>query len=61
MTIPQLFIKIGSNRYATVDKPVRNKDLYAWDDSKGRIVPYTSDTPRSVSSTDRDHMLKLIP
>lgn len=39
MRIPQLFIKIGKDRYYPVARPVKNKPLYFWNDLERRIVP----------------------
>lgn len=37
---PQLFVKLGKNRYAPIEPPYPDKDLYMWDDLSKRIVPY---------------------
>lgn len=39
MKIPQLFIKIGHNRFSPIHTPVYNKPLYFWDDLVQQIVP----------------------
>lgn len=39
MKIPQLFVKIGNNKFSPISHPVNNKPMYFWDDSAQRIVP----------------------
>lgn len=38
---PQLFVKLDKNRYAPIEPPYPDQDLYMWDDLSKRIVPYT--------------------
>ena len=38
MKIPQLFVKIGNNRFSPVSSPVDNKPMYFWDDSTQQIT-----------------------
>lgn len=40
MKMPQLYIRVGKDRFAPVDKPVKGEDTYAWDDKIKRIVLY---------------------
>lgn len=35
---PQLFVKIGPNKYVPVERPWPDHDIYVWDDSLQRIV-----------------------
>lgn len=37
--LPQLFIRIGNDRYIPVSHPVNDRNLYFWDDSKQQILP----------------------
>lgn len=39
MKIPQLFLKVGQNRYCPVTSPMNSKPLYFWDDTVSQIVP----------------------
>ena len=39
MKIPQLFVRIGNNRFMPISHPVNNKPLYFWDELKQQIVP----------------------
>ena len=39
MKTPQLFVKIGKNKFIPVYRPVNSKPLYFWDDVKQRILP----------------------
>lgn len=39
MKIPQLFVKIGDNKFSPVSHPVYNKPVYFWDDLTQRIIP----------------------
>ena len=39
MKIPQLFVKIGPNRYSPVAEPIKNKPLYFWDEKSQQIIP----------------------
>lgn len=41
MRLPQLFVKVGKDRFVPVYTIPLNKPLYAWDDSKQRILPHT--------------------
>lgn len=53
MKMPQLFIKIGADRYIPVDKPVPNTEMYIWDDDLKQIVPEKSlkgSTPKDSTS-----------
>lgn len=45
MKQPQLFVRVGRGRYAPIYAPKKGVDLYFWDESKGRIVPYTKASP----------------
>lgn len=36
---PQLFVRVGRNRYVPVERPWPGYDLYVWDDELQRIVP----------------------
>lgn len=38
MKIPQLFVKIGNNKFVPVSSPVISKPLYFWDELKQQIV-----------------------
>lgn len=38
MKQPQLFMKIGPNKYVPVERPWPDHDIYAWDDSLQRII-----------------------
>lgn len=40
LKMPQLFIRVGRNQYAPVDKPQPGQALYVWDDKLHKIVPY---------------------
>ena len=37
---PQLFIRVGKDKYAMVDEIKPGEKLYIWDDEVKRIVPY---------------------
>lgn len=39
MKIPQLFVKIGNNKFIPVSHPVNNRPVYFWDDLAQRIIP----------------------
>ena len=39
MKIPQLFVRIGNNKFIPVSHPVGSKHLYFWDEIKQQIVP----------------------
>lgn len=39
MKIPQLFVKIGNNKFSLVSRPVYNSPVYFWDDLTQRIIP----------------------
>ena len=39
MKIPQLFVKVGNNRFIPVSHPIKNKPLYFWDDQSKEIKP----------------------
>lgn len=39
MKIPQLFVKIGNNKFSPVSRPVYNRSVYFWDDLTQRIIP----------------------
>ena len=39
MKIPQLFVRIGNNKFIPVSSPVSSKPLYFWDELKQQIVP----------------------
>ena len=39
MRIPQLFIRVGPNRFSPVTSPVYSKPLYFWDERSQRIIP----------------------
>lgn len=39
MKAPQFFEKVGKNKYATIDQPIKGKLLYVWDEEKKRITP----------------------
>lgn len=39
MKIPQLFVRIGKDKYLPVDTPKTEQDLYFWDEEKQQIVP----------------------
>ncbi len=45
MKQPQLFIRIGSDRYAPIEAPIEGEPLYAWDDESQRILPYFISCP----------------
>lgn len=38
MKQPQLFMKIGPNKYVLVERPWPDHDIYVWDDSLQRII-----------------------
>lgn len=40
MKQPQLFTRVGRDRYVPIYSLVDGVTLYAWDDEKQRIVPY---------------------
>lgn len=37
----QLFIKVGQDKFAPVDRVVPGVRMYVWDDDQQRIVPMT--------------------
>lgn len=39
MKTPQLFVKIGKNKFIPVYHPVRIEGLYFWDDTEQAILP----------------------
>lgn len=39
MKIPQLFVRIGNNKFIPISSPVSSKPLYFWDELKQQIVP----------------------
>lgn len=39
MKMPQLFVKVGNNKYSPISSPVKNKPVYFWDDLTKQIVP----------------------
>lgn len=39
MKIPQLFVRIGKDKYLPVERPKTEQDLYFWDEEKQQIVP----------------------
>lgn len=39
MKIPQLFVRIGNNKFCPVPHTITNKPLYFWDDSAQEIKP----------------------
>lgn len=39
MKTPQLFVKVGKDKYIPVLHPVKSKPLYFWDDVKKTILP----------------------
>lgn len=39
MKMPQFFERVGKNRYALIDQPIKGKPVYVWDDKKKCIVP----------------------
>lgn len=39
MKIPQLFVKVGRNKYTPIPQPVKDPPLYFWDDEQKRIAP----------------------
>lgn len=39
MKIPQLFVRIGSNKFVPISSPVSSKPLYFWDELRQEIVP----------------------
>ena len=51
MKLPQLFVRVGRNRFAPVDTGYDGKELYMWDDDKEQIVPFapTCDEERRIS------------
>lgn len=65
MKQPQLFIRVGRDRYIPIYAPVKGVDLYAWDDSKQMIVPYTkessSETLRGTKISDSSGSYKVTP
>lgn len=65
MKQPQLFIRVGRDRYVPIYAPVKGVDLYAWDDSKQRIVPYTRESSpeplRGAESRDSSGAYKVTP
>lgn len=42
LSMPQLFICVGKNKFAPVDSVIPGKSMYAWDGKKKQIVPYQS-------------------
>lgn len=38
MIIPQLFIKVGANRFIPVSQPENGKSLYYWDELRQQIT-----------------------
>lgn len=49
----QLFIRVGRDRYVPIYAPIKGVDLYAWDDSKQRIVPYSRESsPEPLGGTE---------
>lgn len=65
MKQPQLFIRVGRDRYVPIYAPVKGIDLYAWDDSKQMIVPYTKESSseplRGAESRDSSGAYKVTP
>lgn len=49
MRIPQLFIRVGPNRFSPVASPVYNKPLYFWDEASQSIIPAEGHLKLSVS------------
>lgn len=39
MRLPQLFVRIGRNKFAPVYSMVEGEDLYMWDDDLKQIIP----------------------
>lgn len=39
MKIPQLFIKVGNNKFTPISYPVKGKAVYFWDEAAKSIVP----------------------
>jgi len=39
MKMPQLFVRVGPNRFSPVSSPICNKPLYFWDDTSQQVVP----------------------
>ena len=39
MKIPQLFIRVGPNKFSPIQRPMSGKPLYFWDDSSQQILP----------------------
>jgi hypothetical protein len=37
---PQLFVKVGRDKFALVDKPEPNQQIYVWSEEKQCIIPY---------------------
>lgn len=42
LSMPQLFLCVGKNKFAPVDSVIPGKSMYAWDGKKKQIVPYQS-------------------
>ena len=53
MRQPQLFIRVSRDRYVPIYSPIKGVDLYAWDDSKQRIIPYNRESsPKPLRGTE---------
>lgn len=39
MQIPQLFVKVGVNRFVPIASPANTTQLYFWDDVRQQILP----------------------
>ena len=37
---PQIFMKVGPNKYVPVEQPWPNYDIYIWDDDLKQIILY---------------------
>jgi hypothetical protein len=37
---PQLFIRVGNDRYAIIDHPRFDVPMYVWSETEQHIVPY---------------------
>lgn len=48
MKIPQLFIKVGNNKFTPISHPVKGKAVYFWDEATKSIVPAKDRLQREV-------------
>lgn len=45
MMYPQLFIRLGKDRYAPVPDMIPNEVMYQWDEGQQRILPVKTEIP----------------